>query len=50
MTVELRHWRAEDAEAQARAIEESLDHLRPWMPWAADEPKPRRRLREDEDY
>ena len=40
MTMELRHWRAEDAEAQARAIEESLDHLRPWMPWAADEPKP----------
>jgi ribosomal-protein-serine acetyltransferase len=40
MTVELRHWRAEDADAQARAIQESLDHLRPWMPWAAEEPKP----------
>jgi ribosomal-protein-serine acetyltransferase len=40
MAVELRNWRVEDAEAQARAIEESLEHLRPWMPWAADEPKP----------
>jgi ribosomal-protein-serine acetyltransferase len=40
MAVELRHWRVEDAEAQARAIEESLEHLRPWMPWAAGEPKP----------
>jgi len=41
MAVELRHWRVEDAAAQERAIEESLDHLRPWMAWAADEPKPR---------
>jgi ribosomal-protein-serine acetyltransferase len=40
MAVELRHWRVEDAGAQARAIGESLEHLRPWMPWAADEPKP----------
>jgi RimJ/RimL family protein N-acetyltransferase len=40
MAVELRHWRVEDAEAQARAIAESLDHLMPWMPWAAGEPKP----------
>ncbi len=39
MAVELRHWREEDADAQGRAIQESLDHLRPWMPWAADEPK-----------
>jgi RimJ/RimL family protein N-acetyltransferase len=23
-----------DAEAVARAVEESLDHLKPWMPWA----------------
>lgn len=23
-----------------KAIEESLDHLRPWMPWAACEPEP----------
>ncbi|MGO8685751.1 MAG: GNAT family N-acetyltransferase [Candidatus Dormibacteria bacterium] len=31
----LRRWRPADAEAQARAIAESLDHLRPWLPWAA---------------
>ena len=24
----------------ARAVAECLDHLRPWMPWAHDEPKP----------
>jgi len=41
MAVQLRHWQVEDADAQARAIQESLDHLRPWMPWAAEEPKPR---------
>ena len=41
MAVELRQWRLEDADAQARAIEESLDHLRPWMAWAAEWPKPR---------
>ncbi len=40
MALELRHWRIEDAEAQARAIAESLDHLQPWMPWAAGEPQP----------
>jgi ribosomal-protein-serine acetyltransferase len=40
MAVELRHWRVEDAGAMARAVRESLEHLRPWMPWAADEPKP----------
>lgn len=27
----------DDAEALARAVEESLDHLRPWMPWATPE-------------
>ena len=41
MTVQLRQWRLEDADAQARAIEESLDHLRPWMAWAVDWPMPR---------
>jgi ribosomal-protein-serine acetyltransferase len=40
MAVELRYWRIEDADAQERAIAESLDHLLPWMPWAADEPQP----------
>ena len=41
MAVELRQWRAEHAGAQARAIEESLEHLRPWMAWAVEWPKPR---------
>jgi ribosomal-protein-serine acetyltransferase len=40
MAVELRPWRPEDAAALAEAIRESLDHLRPWMPWARDEPTP----------
>jgi RimJ/RimL family protein N-acetyltransferase len=31
----LRRWRPADAEALSRAIDESLEHLRPWMPWAA---------------
>jgi len=34
----LRTWRTQDAEALGIAITESLDHLRPWMPWAAAEP------------
>src|SRR3954454_12766724 len=35
----LRRWTEDDAPALTRAIAESLDHLRPWMPWAADEPR-----------
>jgi RimJ/RimL family protein N-acetyltransferase len=31
----LRRWRADDLDAVFRAVTESLDHLRPWMPWAA---------------
>ncbi len=34
--VTLRRWRAADADVVYRAVTESLDHLRPWMPWAAD--------------
>ncbi|HZA00269.1 MAG TPA: GNAT family N-acetyltransferase [Acidimicrobiales bacterium] len=30
----LRRVRPSDAEAFARAVAESLEHLRPWMPWA----------------
>jgi len=41
MAVELRQWRVEHAGAQARAVEESLEHLRPWMAWAVEWPKPR---------
>ncbi len=34
----LRCWEAEDVPAMGAAIEASLDHLRPWMAWAAFEP------------
>ncbi len=34
--VTLRRYRAEDADALFQAVTESLDHLRPWMPWAVD--------------
>jgi RimJ/RimL family protein N-acetyltransferase len=36
----LRTWTAEDAEPLGTAITASLDHLLPWMPWAAAEPVP----------
>jgi RimJ/RimL family protein N-acetyltransferase len=32
--VRLRRWRAADAETLWRVVMESLEHLRPWMPWA----------------
>lgn len=32
--IHLRWVTVDDAEAVARAVGESLDHLRPWMPWA----------------
>ncbi|MFF4509178.1 GNAT family N-acetyltransferase [Streptomyces sp. NPDC001401] len=32
----LRRWRAVDADAVYQLVNESLDHLRPWMPWAAE--------------
>ncbi len=35
----LRNWRLDDAEAMAVAITESIDRLRPWMPWIAFEPQ-----------
>jgi RimJ/RimL family protein N-acetyltransferase len=46
----LRRWRPADAEALARAVAQSADHLRPWMAWIAEEPLPieRRRARIDE--
>ncbi len=34
----LRRWVAADAELLARVVGESLEHLRPWMPWVAQEP------------
>lgn len=36
----LRCWDPADAAALKEAIDSSLDHLRPWMPWAQDEPQP----------
>lgn len=35
--VVLRRVRAEDADDIARVVRASLEHLRPWMPWATDE-------------
>lgn len=34
----LRCWEPRDAELLSTAVAESLDHLRAWMPWAAQEP------------
>lgn len=34
----LRTWRAADVEALAAAVTRNLGHLRPWMPWIAEEP------------
>lgn len=42
----IRPWRVADAEALARAVAESLEHLRPWMPWIAEEPRPIEQRRE----
>ena len=33
--VTLRRHRADDLDAVFQAVTESMDHLRPWMPWAA---------------
>ena len=47
--ITLRWFTADDADAIARAVGESLDHLKPWMPWAdaqsADVAFQRERLR-----
>lgn len=37
----LRRWRPEDLEASLAAVRASRDHLRPWMPWAQEEPTER---------
>ncbi|MHC5024749.1 MAG: GNAT family N-acetyltransferase, partial [Planctomycetota bacterium] len=34
----VRCWRPEDAPALKDALDSSLDSLRPWLPWAVDEP------------
>ncbi|MES2731624.1 MAG: hypothetical protein V4714_07745 [Bacteroidota bacterium] len=35
----IRCYEPSDAEKLKNAITESLDHLRPWMPWAQNEPE-----------
>ena len=39
MAVQLRHWRESDAAEFSEAVRDSLEELRPWMPWVAGEPK-----------
>jgi len=34
-----RCWEPRDAPLLKDAVDSSIDHLRPWMPWAADEPQ-----------
>lgn len=36
----IRCWEPRDAPLLAEALEASLEHLRPWMPWACEEPRP----------
>jgi RimJ/RimL family protein N-acetyltransferase len=36
----LRCWEPADAAALKEAVDSSLDHLRPWLPWTAHEPEP----------
>jgi RimJ/RimL family protein N-acetyltransferase len=36
----VRCWNPVDAPLLKDAVDASLDHLRPWMPWAAEEPQP----------
>ena len=35
----IRCYQPTDAVLLKQAIDESLDHLRPWMPWAMEEPE-----------
>jgi RimJ/RimL family protein N-acetyltransferase len=35
----LRPWEPRDAAALKEAVDSSIDHLRPWMPWAENEPQ-----------
>ncbi|HEY7256978.1 MAG TPA: GNAT family N-acetyltransferase [Solirubrobacterales bacterium] len=35
----LRRWAVDDAEGFARLVAASAEHLRPWMPWMAAEPR-----------
>ena len=35
----IRCWDPRDAQLAKEAIDSSLDHLRPWLPWAHHEPQ-----------
>ena len=41
----IRSWNQSDAAGLARVIFDSLDHLRPWMPWAQELPENRSKVR-----
>jgi RimJ/RimL family protein N-acetyltransferase len=43
----LRRLRPEDAEALKEAIDSSLEHIRPWVPWSFDHPAPLENVRAD---
>lgn len=43
--LELRRWAETDAPLLSAAIAASIDHLRPWMAWIAEEPMPLDRRR-----
>jgi RimJ/RimL family protein N-acetyltransferase len=36
----VRCWEPRDAQLLKDAVDSSLDHLRPWMPWAHEDPQP----------
>jgi hypothetical protein len=36
----IRCWEPDDAASLKLAVDASLPHLRPWVPWAANEPTP----------
>ena len=36
----IRHYNPTDATLLKQAIDESLEHLKPWMPWAQNDPEP----------
>lgn len=42
----LRPWQVADAPRLKQAIDENLEHLRPWMPWAMNEPSPLEEIEE----
>lgn len=35
----VRSWNPEEAATLKEAVDASIDHLKPWMPWAGDEPQ-----------